>query len=102
RLRTRVSKHGQGRPASSAYGKIDEIPFDFTRRRMSVVIDHEHRDHQLICKGAADETLAACKFVRDDEPHLDRRAQVVELEEQRRADAKDPNSGTIGRLKASR
>src|SRR6478752_8210425 len=31
-----------------AYGKVDECPFDFTRRRMSVVVDHEHRDHQLI------------------------------------------------------
>jgi Mg2+-importing ATPase len=73
----------------NAYGKIDEIPFDFTRRRMSVVVDHEHRDHQLICKGAAEETLAICRWVRDDEPHLDRRAQVIELTAERRADASE-------------
>ncbi|MEO7085499.1 MAG: magnesium-translocating P-type ATPase [Gemmatimonadaceae bacterium] len=72
-----------------AYGKVDEIPFDFTRRRMSVVVDHEHRDHQLICKGAAEEILAICKFVRDEDPELDRRANVVELEDERRQDAKD-------------
>ena len=72
-----------------AYGKVDEIPFDFTRRRMSVVVDHEHRDHQLICKGAAEEILAVCKYVRDEDPELDRRADIMELEEERREDAKE-------------
>jgi Mg2+-importing ATPase len=72
-----------------AYGKVDEIPFDFNRRRMSVVVDHEHRDHQLICKGAAEEILAICKYVRDEDPELDRRAGVVELEDERRQDAKE-------------
>ena len=39
--------------------KVDEIPFDFKRRRMSVVIDHEDR-HVLICKGAVEEVTAIC------------------------------------------
>ncbi len=39
--------------------KIDEIPFDFQRRRMSVVIDYEG-DHVLICKGAVEEIFHAC------------------------------------------
>jgi Mg2+-importing ATPase len=34
--------------------KVDEIPFDFQRRRMSVIIDYEG-DHVMICKGAVDE-----------------------------------------------
>lgn len=72
-----------------SYGKVDEIPFDFTRRRMSVVVDHEHRDHQLICKGAAEEILAVCKYVRDEETDPDRPADVVLLEDERRQDAKD-------------
>jgi len=72
-----------------AYGKVDEIPFDFNRRRMSVVVDHEHRDHQLICKGAAEEILAACKYVRDEVPEFDDRARIVELEAERREDAKE-------------
>ena len=72
-----------------AYGKVDEIPFDFNRRRMSVVVDHEHRDHQLICKGAAEEVLAVCKYVRDEDTELDRRGDVVELEDARREDAKE-------------
>jgi Mg2+-importing ATPase len=49
-----------------AYGKVDEIPFDFTRRRMSVVVDHEGQTHQLICKGAVEEILAVCQFMHDE------------------------------------
>ena len=40
--------------------KVDEIPFDFKRRRMSVVIDYEDR-HVLICKGAVEEVSAGCE-----------------------------------------
>ncbi len=39
--------------------KVDELPFDFQRRRMSVVIEHEG-DHVLICKGAVQEMYACC------------------------------------------
>ena len=39
--------------------KVDEIPFDFKRRRMSVVIEDEDR-HVLICKGAVEEVTAVC------------------------------------------
>jgi len=38
---------------------VDELPFDFQRRRMSVVVDYE-RDHVLICKGAVEEIYACC------------------------------------------
>jgi P-type Mg2+ transporter len=72
----------------NAYGKVDEIPFDFTRRRMSVVVDHEHKDHQLICKGAAEEILAACTHVRDERAHGGE-PQVVDLEAERREDARE-------------
>ncbi|MQY51139.1 magnesium-translocating P-type ATPase [Rhodocyclus gracilis] len=51
-----------------AYRKIDEIPFDFVRRRMSVVVavmvDGKDVHHELICKGAVEEVLAACTHVR--------------------------------------
>lgn len=40
--------------------KVDEIPFDFKRRRMSVVIDYEDR-HVLICKGAVEEVASVCE-----------------------------------------
>ncbi|MDE2292629.1 MAG: magnesium-translocating P-type ATPase, partial [Elusimicrobia bacterium] len=49
--------------------KVDEIPFDFSRRRMSVIVDYEG-DHVLICKGAVEETFAACsRYQVDDEIH---------------------------------
>jgi len=46
------------------YRKIDEIPFDFVRRRMSVVVSQRDEHHLLICKGALEEVLAACTSVR--------------------------------------
>lgn len=39
------------------YAKIDEIPFDFTRRRMSVVIENDEKKRQIITKGAVEEML---------------------------------------------
>jgi Mg2+-importing ATPase len=42
------------------YRKIDEIPFDFTRRRMSVVIEDNTKNRQIITKGAIEEMLAIC------------------------------------------
>ncbi|HOF38615.1 MAG TPA: magnesium-translocating P-type ATPase [Candidatus Hydrogenedentes bacterium] len=38
---------------------VDELPFDFQRRRMSVVVSYED-DHVLICKGAVEEIYACC------------------------------------------
>ncbi len=38
---------------------VDELPFDFDRRRMSVVVDYEG-DHVLICKGAVEEIYTCC------------------------------------------
>lgn len=42
------------------YKKVDEIPFDFARRRMSVVVDGEKEGRLLICKGAVEEILNLC------------------------------------------
>ena len=44
------------------FSKIDEIPFDFERRRMSVVLKRGDDAHILICKGAVEEVFAACKY----------------------------------------
>jgi Mg2+-importing ATPase len=38
---------------------VDELPFDFQRRRMSVIVDYEG-DHVLICKGAVEEIYSCC------------------------------------------
>lgn len=45
------------------YLKIDEIPFDFMRRRMSVVVQDEAGLNTLICKGAVEEMLGLCNRV---------------------------------------
>ncbi len=42
------------------YRKIDEVPFDFERRRMSVAVDGEGR-RLLICKGAVEEVFCASR-----------------------------------------
>jgi P-type Mg2+ transporter len=44
----------------SGYSKLDEIPFDFSRRRLSVVVTRADGKHILICKGAVEEIFAVC------------------------------------------
>ena len=57
--------------AARRYRKVDEIPFDFQRRRMSVVLEKEGGGKLLICKGAVDEVLAACTHVEEQERIVD-------------------------------
>src|SRR5258708_1382350 len=40
------------------YRLVDEIPFDFARRRMSVVVNEREDHNELICKGAVEEIFA--------------------------------------------
>jgi Mg2+-importing ATPase len=42
------------------YKKIDEIPFDFMRRRMSVVVRDNNGKNLMVCKGAIEEMLPLC------------------------------------------
>jgi len=42
------------------FAKVDEIPFDFSRRRLSVVVSEGQGRHVLICKGAVEEIFAVC------------------------------------------
>jgi Mg2+-importing ATPase len=61
-----VLGHGELRQAAqgrAGWHKIDEVPFDFTRRRMSVVVGNGDGSHLLICKGALEEILSACAWV---------------------------------------
>ena len=46
------------------YKKLDEIPFDFVRRRMSVVVAGPNNQNILICKGAVEEMMALCTKVK--------------------------------------
>ena len=55
-----------------AYTKVDEIPFDFERRRMSVVVEDRSGKRQMITKGAAEEMLQVCAYT-------ERQGRVVPL-----------------------
>jgi len=44
----------------SDYQKIDEIPFDFKRKRLSIIVKNKNNEKILICKGAIEEVLSIC------------------------------------------
>ncbi len=48
---------------SKDYTKVDEIPFDFTRRRLSVVVEDNNKKRQIITKGAVEEMIEICSHV---------------------------------------
>lgn len=50
---------------SQTYHKVDEIPFDFTRRRLSTVVEDRAGKRQMITKGAVEEMLGVCSFAED-------------------------------------
>ena len=52
--------------ANVKYQKIDEIPFDFIRKRMSVIVEDKTGLNTLICKGAVEEIMACCNRVEID------------------------------------
>ncbi|MEB0138799.1 MULTISPECIES: magnesium-translocating P-type ATPase [unclassified Undibacterium] len=56
-----------GARLAAACHKIDEVPFDFSRRRMSVVVSQASGEHLLVCKGAVEEILGCCSAVQDGE-----------------------------------
>ena len=64
-----------------AYVREDEIPFDFSRRRMSVVLRDKNGKRQLITKGAVEEILSICSYIEID-------GEVKEISEELVANAK--------------
>jgi Mg2+-importing ATPase len=68
----------------TAYAKIDEIPYDFTRKRLSVVVRRGGRD-LLICKGAVQNVVDASSFWLDgDSPSPFGEAQAKAIDERMR------------------
>nr|WP_199077830.1 magnesium-translocating P-type ATPase [Pedobacter sp. ASV19] len=69
------------------YKKVDEIPFDFERRRMSVILEQTNGNQLLICKGAIEEMLDLCSFAfepgEDHELHREK-DKVVAMDESMR------------------
>ncbi len=59
-----VLTHRDLESAALCYRVVDEIPFDFQRRRMSVVVAQNDGEHLLICKGAVEEMLTICAYAK--------------------------------------
>jgi Mg2+-importing ATPase len=54
------------------FRKIDELPFDFKRRRMSVILENNQNQQILICKGAVEEIMRLST-------HVEIEGQIVEV-----------------------
>ncbi|MDA5542705.1 magnesium-translocating P-type ATPase [Yersinia rochesterensis] len=76
-----VIKFSRGKPeidALRSFNKVDELPFDFIRRRLSIVVKDDQQHQKLICKGAVEEMLSICTSVREGD-------EIYPLDEARRA-----------------
>ena len=51
---------------SENYIKVDEIPFDFTRRRLSTLVQDKNGKIQMVTKGAVEEMLSICAYAEYD------------------------------------
>ena len=51
---------------SENYVKVDEIPFDFTRRRLTTVVQDKTGKTQMVTKGAVEEMLSICTYAEQD------------------------------------
>ena len=58
----------------SNFEKTDEIPFDFQRRRLSVILKKKDGKHLLICKGAVEELLSISSYAFD--PGEDKKLKI--------------------------
>jgi P-type Mg2+ transporter len=62
-----ILEHGELHQAlriGESYRKVHELPFDFGRRRMSVIVEVGRQQHELICKGAVEEVLQVCSYAK--------------------------------------
>jgi Mg2+-importing ATPase len=71
------------------FHKIDELPFDFQRRRMSVILENNQNQHILICKGAVEEIMQLSTQVEINGEILD---VTAEHDEHRKRRVKELNS----------
>ncbi|MBL0599488.1 magnesium-translocating P-type ATPase [Aeromonas jandaei] len=68
------------------YGKVDELPFDFVRRRLSVIVQDDLGQQLMVSKGAVEEMLAVSGHIADGKEiraltDADRRALLRQSEE---------------------
>ncbi|GAB2801989.1 magnesium-translocating P-type ATPase [Dyella kyungheensis] len=68
------------------YRIVDEIPFDFQRRRMSVVLGNGDGNELLVCKGAVEEMLSICASAKAGD-------EILPMTDEMRADIKAMTRG---------
>ena len=61
----------------SDYEKVDEIPFDYTRKKMSVVVEHNGH-YRTITKGALEEVLKGCTTAKINNEHKPLTEELIE------------------------
>ncbi len=71
-------EHEDLRDLANRYKKIDELPFDFERRRMSVIVQ-EGNQVRMVTKGALEEMMSISNYVQDE-------GQIIALTDEIRAD----------------
>ncbi|SEK57762.1 HAD-IC family P-type ATPase [Limosilactobacillus mucosae] len=57
-----TESHPELQDLENDYVKIDEIPFDFKRRRLSIVVKDPNGKRQMVTKGAVEEMLSVCSY----------------------------------------
>ncbi len=79
-----------GEVSIPSWRKVDELPFDFSRRLMSVVVETPEGTHRLISKGAPEEIFKRCsRFELHEEVHPIDNVLVDDLREEHDALARD-------------
>lgn len=78
---------------SENYVKVDELPFDFTRRRLTTVVQDKKGKTQMVTKGAVEEMLSICSFAECD-------GTVQPLTEEVRGRLDPPKESTADAIRA--
>lgn len=73
----RAEKEGLGK-MKDEYVSVDEIPFDFVRRRMSVLLRDNLGNETLITKGAVDEVISVCTTMEIDDVRFELTDEIRE------------------------
>lgn len=60
------------------YKKIDEIPFDYERKKMSIVVETPKKNYRLITKGALEEILKICNTVKYNDQIIDINQEMID------------------------
>ncbi|WP_266170989.1 magnesium-translocating P-type ATPase [Dyella subtropica] len=81
-----VLTHRDQEETAAHYRIVDEIPFDFQRRRMSVVLGNGDGHELLVCKGAVEEMLSICDYAKAGD-------EVLPMTDAQRADIKAMTRG---------